>query len=240
MNIESVLQKIGLSKEQAHIYQTLLQCGPLTLFELAKKSELHRPRLYQVMPSLLELGIATTSLRGKRKIYVAENPELLETIFEKTRSDFTDALSAMKKLYTRDTQKPFLKTLEGTRFSLAVFDDMLNDLSEWEMHYRYSSRPDIQNDVAYKKRRDKGNKKEIQMQSITNTEQYKNLPKSLHHETRMIPTSYDLFEDNISKVIYKDKVAIIDYNSQTSFVITDKKFAEFEKKIFKLLYSRLW
>jgi hypothetical protein len=75
--------------------------------------------------------------------------------------------------------------------------------------------------------------------SITNETQLKNHPKSLHHELRAIPKSYDLFDDNISKVIYKDKVAIIDYNSETSFVVEDKKFAEFERKIFKLLYRYL-
>ena len=81
--------------------------------------------------------------------------------------------------------------------------------------------------------------KQIQLMTITNEEQFKNASKSLHQETRKIPQSFDLFEDNISKVIYADKVAIIDYNSETSFVIENVQFAEFEKKIFRLLYKFL-
>jgi len=54
-----------------------------------------------------------------------------------------------------------------------------------------------------------------------------------------IPKLYDLFEDNISKIIYANKVAIIDYESETSFIIENKKLADFEKKIFKLLFKYL-
>lgn len=31
----------------------------------------------------------------------------------------------------------------------------------------------------------------------------------------VIPKTFDLFEDNVSKMIYKNKVAIIDYNSMS-------------------------
>ena len=54
-----------------------------------------------------------------------------------------------------------------------------------------------------------------------------------------IPKKYDLFDDNISKIIYGNKVAIIDYSTETSFIIENKKFADFEKKIFKLLFKYL-
>jgi hypothetical protein len=54
-----------------------------------------------------------------------------------------------------------------------------------------------------------------------------------------IPKLYDLFEDNISKIIYANKVAIIDYDTETSFIIENKKLADFEKKIFKLLFKYL-
>lgn len=155
MDSTPILEKIGLSAEQAKLYQTLLQHGPLSLFELAKRADLHRPKVYQILPSLLEMGILSTQMRGKRKIYRAENPELLEALFEKTKSDFGNALTSLKKLYTRDTNKPFLKTIEGSRFSLAIFDDMLGNLGEGEVHYRYSSRPEMQDDESYKLRRKK-------------------------------------------------------------------------------------
>jgi len=63
--------------------------------------------------------------------------------------------------------------------------------------------------------------------------------KKLGREIVAIPKNYDLFDDNIGKIIYANKVAILDYNTNTSFIIENKKFADFEKKIFKLLFRYL-
>jgi hypothetical protein len=38
-------------------------------------------------------------------------------------------------------------------------------------------------------------------------------PNKMEKEVVVIPKSFDLFEDNITKIIYANKVAIIDYNS---------------------------
>ncbi len=40
-------------------------------------------------------------------------------------------------------------------------------------------------------------------------------------------------------MIYANKVAIIDYNTLTSFIIENKILASFEEKIFKTLYKFL-
>jgi len=53
----------------------------------------------------------------------------------------------------------------------------------------------------------------------------------------VIPKKIDLFEDNITKIIYANKVAIIDYNTNESFIIESEIFAVFEKKLFKMLFK---
>ncbi len=92
---------------------------------------------------------------------------------------------------------------------------------------------------SYKKIRDE---KEIQRCIIT-SEELKNAKekaeKKLGREMRAIPKNFDLFDDNIGKIIYGNKVAIIDYNTSMSFIIENKKFAEFEKKVFQLLFRFL-
>jgi hypothetical protein len=39
--------------------------------------------------------------------------------------------------------------------------------------------------------------------------------KKLEKEVVLIPKKHDLFEENITKIIYADKVAVIDYTSYT-------------------------
>jgi hypothetical protein len=50
-------------------------------------------------------------------------------------------------------------------------------------------------------------------------------PEKLDKDVVVIPKKYDIFEDNITKIIYANKVAIIDYNSRESFVIESEIFA---------------
>ena len=54
-------------------------------------------------------------------------------------------------------------------------------------------------------------------------------------EVIMIPESFDTFTDNITKIIYANKVAIIDYDTQIGWVIENERFARYEEKIFQLL-----
>lgn len=61
----------------------------------------------------------------------------------------------------------------------------------------------------------------------------------MEREIVTIPKGFDLFEDNISKVIYGSKVGVIDYNTETAFIIESAVFANFERKIFELLFRFL-
>lgn len=56
---------------------------------------------------------------------------------------------------------------------------------------------------------------------------------------KAIPKKFDLFEDNISLIIYGDKIAYVDYNSNTAFIVESAKIARFQEKLFKLHYQLL-
>lgn len=239
MNYEKILENIWLSSSQAKIYSTLAWSGAMSIYEISRKSWLHRPQIYKTLPSLIHLSLVSSVIKGKRKVYTAENPKYLIDIFKKNQSHFEQALDHYSSLFEKQTHTPELRTIHGKRFSLSVFDDVLLSLSEGDCFYRYSSRNVFQKDSLYNNRREKWDIIGIQMLSITNHLLWSQQQDSLNHETKIIPPEFDLFEDNISKVIYKDKVAIIDYDNEVSFVIQDKKFAEFETKIFQLLFKKL-
>lgn len=116
---------------------------------------------------------------------------------------------------------------------------MVNSLDVGETYMRYSSRTTDQGVEKYAYYRKIRDKKEIQRLIITSEENASKKPKRLNHEVLTIPKDFDLFDDNISKIIYKNKVAIIDYNTMTSFVVEDAKFARFEAKLFRLLFRYL-
>lgn len=54
-----------------------------------------------------------------------------------------------------------------------------------------------------------------------------------------IPDGFDHFDDHISKVIYDDRVTIIDYLSETGFTIESARYARYEGKSIPLLFQLL-
>lgn len=234
-----ILEKIWLSQELAHIYIALLKKWHLSIIDIAKSCKLSRPSVYKSLPELMSLWLVSEVTSGKRKKYSAESPDNLQNIFQKTQEDFAHVFESLKNTFQQEKTKPLLKSIEGENFNKLVYEDVVNTLWQWETYMRFSARTTQQWIEKYAYYRSQRDKKDIQRLIVTSEKNAQTKPKRLNHEVRIVPKNYDLFDDNIAKVIYKDKVAIIDYNTQTSFIIEDKKFARFEAKLFKLLFKYL-
>ena len=74
MNTE-ILENLGLSQSEIKTYITLLELGSSTAGPILEKSDLPNSVLHRALNSLIEKGIITHILEGKRKIYQATNPE---------------------------------------------------------------------------------------------------------------------------------------------------------------------
>src|SRR2546430_16269218 len=68
------LQQIGLNKYEAEAYYTLLAEGPLTGYELGKRSQAPLSRSYEILERLTQKGLALGQ-PGDPPRYLAENPE---------------------------------------------------------------------------------------------------------------------------------------------------------------------
>ena len=58
-------------------------------------------------------------------------------------------------------------------------------------------------------------------------------------EVALIPKEYDIFEYDITKSIVGDTVIIVDYEKLETYSIKNPELAEFERKIFELLFQKL-
>jgi len=238
-----ILENIGMSEAEAKIYITLLEKWKQSISKISEYSGCNRVQIYGSLPRLKEMKLVWETIHGKRKLFFAENPENLENIFYEQKLSFNSTVSFLKDKYEKKDNVPELRTFYTLESMKHIFMDVVDSLEPWETYYRYSSRKQDHMrwflPTEYKNKRDK---KEIQRLVITSAE-LKRLKEEkenkLNRDMVWIPTLYDLFEDNIAKIIYANKVAVLDYNTNTSFIIENKKFADFEKKIFKLLFNYL-
>ncbi len=55
----------------------------------------------------------------------------------------------------------------------------------------------------------------------------------------VIPKEFDELNQNVTMTIYGDKIAFIDFSEEHSIIIENPMIADFQRKIFKLLYKKL-
>lgn len=242
MDKSKILEKIGLTKHESAIYLALVELGPSRISKISEKTAIHRPLIYKALPSLLEKKLVTETQKQKGVVYGAEPPNRLETLFDDLQIDFNEMLPDLEDTYSNNEFKPKVRFLEGPDGTRRVFDDVARSLKTGDVFYRYSSNKDGEEKKdkyvprIYKKLRDA---KKLQREVITNMQTIRHKKSKLDRFAKAMPSDFGTFEHNVTEIIYGNKVAFIDYNSETAMVIESKRIADFQKQIFKTLYSRI-
>ena len=81
--------------------------------------------------------------------------------------------------------------------------------------------------------------KNIQLALITSQAVANNKKPRLDREMAVIPEQWNEFDNNISLTLYGNKMAYIDFNTESSVTIENEQMADFQKKIFRLLFKYL-
>lgn len=242
MNYIPFLRRIWLSEIESKIYINLLENWSSSIAEIAKHTGYHRQMIYRVLPVLTESKLISTCIVGKRREYTAESPKHLKAMVDKLSSDFESILPSMEELYTPSSDHPVVKFFSWAKGISFVFDDVIRTLKKGDIYYRYSSRKaseEAPKSYFSKSSKELRKNKQFERIVITSEKLAKFKKSSLDREVITIPKEFDLFEDNISKVIYGSKVWIVDYNSENAFIIESAKYANFERKVFELLVKYL-
>ena len=74
---EKILREIGLSQNEARVYEALLQLGGASVQEIAIKSKVHRRNVYDSLSKLMEKGLASEAFVKGEKNFNAVNPKRL-------------------------------------------------------------------------------------------------------------------------------------------------------------------
>lgn len=238
---ESLLDRLWLSENERIIYLTLLENPYLTVSDIARKTKYHRPMVYKSLAALESEGyIEKSFLEWKRYFYHATSPTKLRDKLDEIRKIADHLIPEMEELHNKKYEAPILSVREGIDWIRSIHGDLVHSLKKGDTYFRYSSTRDqksrkvsyIPNDYILVQK-----SKELSRFVITNKEHEAINNNNPYREIISIPSSFDPFDDNISKIIYGNKVAIIDYDSQMGFIIENERFARYEEKIFRLLYS---
>lgn len=241
MSYSESLQKIGLKPRESKIYLTLLELKKGSVADLVRQTGLHRPTVYQALSVLQEKGLVTSSPKGKQKVYLPESPKKLKRLVDQLQVEFDDLIPELEETFQTSSKKPIVKYLEGKKGVSFVFDDIVRTLKKGDVYYRYRPAADSKKEdrfipASYRKMRDE---KQLERFWITNEKTKASASKKMDRMVKVIPSDETLFDYNVNMMIYGDKVAYVDFNSETAFIVESPVFACFQKRLFKLLYKKL-
>ncbi|MBI2410779.1 MAG: hypothetical protein HYV32_02730 [Candidatus Kerfeldbacteria bacterium] len=127
MNIHKRLQSIGLTQSETDIYLFLLQNSLSSPPVIAKGTGIARTNCYHILQSLKEKQLISEQSisKGKRKAYVACDPQaLIESMNRKTAAA-QELLPDLRALYTVQKNKPLIRFFDGFEEVKQIYDQSL-------------------------------------------------------------------------------------------------------------------
>ncbi|MFZ2832011.1 MAG: helix-turn-helix domain-containing protein [Minisyncoccia bacterium] len=237
MKYLQALERVGLSKEEAVIYETLLERGQLNMSRLSQLTEIHRPGLYRLVPKMVKKGIVAEVRNGKRTEYRPCSPNKLEPLVKSTQETLENVINDLNTEFSKKMIVPKIETYYGRDGIGHVFMDVVTTLTKGETYYRYSIRKDIHKDFLPKEYRQIRDDKKLERLAITNEAGAKRKTPKLERFVKILHGDYETF--NVTKIVYQHKIAFIDYENEVACVIFNERMAKMEKEIFMRMYKIL-
>lgn len=238
---KSLLQNIGLDQHESLIYEKLLTKEINSISDIERASKLHRPQIYKALQNLEDKNLIHTVVRGKRKYYTATSPEVIEQIFSQKEKEFFDYVENLHREYEKShANKPEVTFSEGKEAIMKTYADVPKNLRKDEMYFRYMPVSKF-NKSKYlpKNYREERDKKGLERMIITSKHTMHAKSNHLTRSVKAVPPEFDLFEYEMSLTMYNDKVVLVDFETESVIEIKHERFAKFQQKVFKLLFSKL-
>ncbi len=146
-NFLSLFTSLGLSESESKIYLASLRLGPTSVQSIAKEAKLSRTAAYDTVAALQERSLMSSFERGKKRFFVAEDPERALAHFKSSVESMNETLnklgSKMNELKLKSGgEKPAVRFYEGDEAIYALFSDFatvnpkrLDEVSNMDLVY---------------------------------------------------------------------------------------------------------
>jgi sugar-specific transcriptional regulator TrmB len=238
------LQDLGLSKNEAEIYLSLLKFGSLTAEGIAKSSSVHRRNVYDSLHTLMRKGLVGYLTKDQKKYFRASNPrQLLEMIedekeqLKKKEISITSALSGLLKIKQVAEDENLVTIYQGVKGIKSLLNDILATGKENLVFLAYSPPDEIKNFLSnFHKKRIRLGIKEKLIFTKGDEGRAARLSRMSHTQVRFIA------KRRVGKTainIYDNKVSIIMWVGPVGILIENREVADSFRNYFKAIWKEL-
>ena len=114
-----ILKELGLSDNEALLYELLLESGAIKARDLVTKTGIGRGNVYNILKQLQSRGLVS-AIEGKQLKYEAVDPSQLRNLLElriqeskRLESDFAESLPLLASTFNLSTGRPTMQLFEG-------------------------------------------------------------------------------------------------------------------------------
>jgi sugar-specific transcriptional regulator TrmB len=233
--ISEKLEKLGLTKNEARIYVSLLEIGDAQVGKLSKKAQINRPATYDATERLIEKGVISYAISANRKIFRATDPKIFLNQIKEKEEAANEILPELSGLYNSTKQVEESQTYVGKKGIKSI----LNDILLYKEYIAYGSSGKFMEIMKHDFIAFQNRKKELDIKSkvipTESTKQKDDLRKVAYAEIKYLPDSYSI---PITMIIYGKKVAILSWGeTPMATLITSKSVSNSFKTYFELLWN---
>lgn len=239
MNLNEVLENIGLTAKEASIYLAALELGEAPASEIAHRAKLNRVSCYDLLKKLGQRGFISTTIKNDITFFAATDPDLIREDSRKKYMDLKEALPSLRRLHGK-TAHPRIRYYEGLESIKKVYADTLTAKTEL---LNYADSKSIRQywpeyDQEYVKARIK---RRIYLRGISPEDEHgKRVAEDnriSHREIRLVKAGPFSFANEIN--IYDEKVAIISFGKDeiVGMIIESPEIANTQRAIFMMAWE---
>lgn len=224
------LKEIGLTKNEAKIYISLIRLGKGTANEVAKESGVTYGRIYEILRSLEQKSLVTL-IPDKTKIFIPTNPENLNKIIEDKESKLNklkDEVKNLEKIYTLK-EKPPIEVITGRNKFIKYLREQEEKTKLYNLKYDCSYSPEIVRGFLNNK------KKGFEPLTLTSNrdENQRNIKKWLKIDDNL----KEIKNNGFAMSIGEEEMFFVLIDSFTIVTIRDKNMIDVMKLFFKNTYN---
>ncbi len=145
--MQNILKEAGFSEKEARVYLALMEMGPSSVTQVARKADINRTTGYDILEGLVSKKLVRSAEKKGKMIYVAENPENIQKLLEEESKRLNlmsdkigQIMPELKSMYTEIEKKPIVKFYEGLDGLKALYEDSLTCT---ETIHSYTSSEDL-------------------------------------------------------------------------------------------------
>jgi HTH-type transcriptional regulator, sugar sensing transcriptional regulator len=239
--ILNTLVQIGFDEKQAKIYLACLELGKTTIKEMAKKAEIKRTTVYDIIDEMIDYGYIKKTTQGKKVKFVAVEPVELKEIIKKRESLLNQILPSLNSINNVNVNKPKVWFYDGVEGIKQVYEDLLNykNIEVWGWGSEDST--DLLGLDWCSKYVTRRVGKKIKLKIIYPlteiTKYYKKNDETQGRDSKIVDPKKYLF--NVEINIYSNRLAIMSAKDKIGVIIESEPITATLKTIFRICWDNL-